>query len=438
MELVVAGMNHRTAPLDTREKLSCVPGEEYATSRAVVEAAGAAECVVVSTCNRFEAYIVAADPAAAAEKLLAFIAGRGMLDGAAAAQQIYVKRGVEALRHLFRVAASLDSMVVGEPQILGQVKEAYTRASEYRTNGRVIDKAFHGAFRAAKRVRTETAIAENPVSISHVAVDLATSIFSSLKDRRVLVVGAGKMGELAAKRFVKVGGMRLTVTNRTAARADEMAARLGAGAAPFGELERLLTENDVVISSTAAKDHVITAKMAADVIRKRHYRPLFLIDIAVPRDIEPAAGRIENVYLYDVDDLQKVADENLGARAAELVRCEAIIGEELGAFMKKAQEVEVAPIIVALRERFQAIAQGEVERAAAGFGPGDEKAREAMKALAHGIVNKVLHRPTVTLKEEYGEGGAGPELAEAVLRLFGVEPAPKSGGKPEDKPEEDL
>jgi glutamyl-tRNA reductase len=384
--------------------------------------------VVISTCNRFEAYVVAAEPATAADRLLAYIAGRGRLDGAAAAEQIYVKRGVDALRHLFRVASSLDSMVVGEPQILGQVKEAYTRASEYRTNGKIIDKAFHAAFRAAKRVRTETAIAENPVSISHVAVDLATSIFSSLRDRRVLVVGAGKMGELAAKRFVKVGGMRLTVTNRTASKAEEMAARLGAVAAPFGQLEQLLVENDVVISSTAAKQHVITAKLAADVIRKRHYRPLFLIDIAVPRDIEPSAGQVENVYLYDVDDLQKVADENLGARANELARCEAIVGEELVAHQKKAQEVEIAPLIVALRQKLQAIAAAELERAGAGLSPEDAKGREALKALAHGIVNKVLHRPTVTLKEEYAGGGAGPELADAAAKLFGIDDAGKAGG----------
>ena len=434
MELVVAGMNHRTAPLDTRERLSCVQGEERAAVKAVVEASGAAECVVVSTCNRFEAYVAVPDPAAASDKLVAYIARLAGLDGAAAAQQIYVRRGGDAIRHLFRVASSLDSMVVGEPQILGQVKEAYTRASECGTNGKVVDRAFHAAFRAAKRVRTETAIAENPVSVSHVAVDLATSIFSSLKDRRVLVIGTGKMGELAAARFVKVGGMQLTVTNRTAVKAQEMAARLGAEAAPYESLDQLLTDADVVISSTAAKEHVITARMLEGVIKRRHYRPLFLIDIAVPRDIEPSAGQIANVYLYDVDDLQKVADENLGARGAELARCDAIIGEELGAYVRKVQEVEVAPLIVALREKMAGIAAGEFERAAAGLDPADTKAREALKALANGIVNKLLHRPTVALKEEYGAGnGAGPELAEAAMRLFGIEEVPK-GGEPQEKP----
>ncbi|MBI5528453.1 MAG: glutamyl-tRNA reductase [Deltaproteobacteria bacterium] len=421
MDLVVAGMNHRTAPLDTREKLSCVPGEERALTKEMIEAAGAAECVVVSTCNRFEAYVAAADPASAAKNLERHLCARAGLSPAEGAAQVYAKRGVDAVRHLFRVASSLDSMVVGEAQILGQLKEAYTRASEYHTNGKTVDRVFHAAFRAAKRVRTETSIAENPVSISHVAVDLAESIFSSLRGRNVLVVGAGKMGELAARRFATKGGMKLVVTNRTAEKAAETAARLGAQSAPFDRLESLLCDADVVISSTAAKGYVVTASMLQGVIRRRHYRPLFLVDIAVPRDIEPAAGRIENVYLYDVDDLQKVADSNLGARSAEIARCEAVVGEEVGAFVRRAQEIEAAPLIVALRDTVSRIAAAEVEKALAGLPGADEKSRDALRALAHGIVNKVLHRPTVAIKEEYGaDGTAGPELAEAVEKLFGL------------------
>jgi len=422
LDLVVCGMNHRTAPLDTREKLSCLPGEERAVTKEMIEAAGAAECVVVSTCNRFEVYVAAADAVTAGKNLERHVRERAALSPEEGAAQVYVKHGVDAVRHLFRVASSLDSMVVGEAQILGQLKEAYTKASEYHTNGRTVDRAFHAAFRAAKRVRTETSVAENPVSISHVAVELAESIFSSLKDRSVLVVGAGKMGELAARRFAAKGGMKLVVTNRTAERAAETAVRLGAQSAPFERLESLLCDADVVISSTAAKGYVITAPMLQGVIRWRHYRPLFLVDIAVPRDIEPAAGRIENVYLYDVDDLQKVADSNLGARAAEIARSEAIVGEEVGAFVRRAQEIEAAPLITALREAVTRIAAAEVEKASAGLPEADAKTREALGALAHAITNKILHRPTVTIREEYGaNGGAGPELAEAVARLFGLE-----------------
>jgi len=310
--------------------------------------------------------------------------------------------------------------VMGEPQILGQIKEAYRGTVRSRTNGVLLNKTMHSAFRVAKRVRTETGIADNAVSVSFAAVELAKKIFGDLDGKTVLLVGAGEMSELAARHLMAKGAARIFVANRTADRAQELAEAFGGTAVPFDEIGRALRETDIVISSTGASGHVINAAMVAEALHRRKNRLLFLIDIAVPRDIEPAAGEMDNVYLYNIDHLQEVVDENRSSRLREAERAEAIIEEEVGRFRAWFDALDVVPTIVALRKKLEGVARGELEQIASWLACLPEEDRRKVEYLAAAVVNKILHDPVTALKDESIDGGGLPYVA-AAGRLFGLD-----------------
>ncbi len=415
MRIRVVGLSHRTAPLEVRERLVGRLAEPVPAVRGLVDAIAPSEAMLLSTCNRVEAYLVGPDGATTddARGYLARLA-----DGRDLAPFLYERTGPEAVLHLFRVASSLDSMVVGEPQILGQVKDAYAAAQEAGTLGPELGRAVPRSFRVAKRIRTETAIAAGAVSVSSVAVDLAEKIFGSLGGRSVLLVGAGTMAEDAAARLVAVGG-RLLVANRSPGRAQDLAARTGALVRPWEALEAALVEADVVVCSTAAPEPVIRRPLVERVTRSRRRRPLFFVDIAVPRDVEPDVHQLPDVFLYNVDDLQQVAADHARERSREAEAAEVIVREELSAYDREMQTLEVAPIIAALRSRLDAVAAEELARTAArlqGLGPEE---RAAVEAMLRATVSKLLHAPIQSLRDTAGSE-RGEELASAVRALFGI------------------
>ena len=416
MSLILVGMNHKTAPLEIRERLSitCEDGSDPLAE--VLRVPGVEEALFLSTCNRVE-ILARAGGREAADGLHGFVFRYGNLDRQEMDRCLYTHYDREAVRHLFRVTASLDSLVMGEPQILGQVKDAYRLAVERKATGAVLNKLLHHAFRTAKRIRTETGIAANAVSVSFAAVELAKKIFGTLKGKTILLVGAGEMSELAARHLIGQGAPRILVVNRTHARAVSMAEEFRGEAVLIDELARALQEADIVISSTGAAGWVVTAPMVAAALRRRKNRLLFLIDIAVPRDIEPAAGDIDNVYLYNIDHLQEVVDENIRGRLAEARKAEDIVAEELDRYEGWYQTLEVVPTIVSLREKMDGIVRGEMERVSSWLEGLSEADRERVQILASSIVNKILHDPITGLKEETHENGAAV-YTEVLRRLF--------------------
>ena len=417
MRIVLIGMNHKTAPVEIRERLQLSCGDGGPALAELLGIPEVREVLVLSTCNRVEVLARVADGEAAVERLKEFIFRQGNLDAAELERCIYVHRDREAVRHLFRVAASLDSLIMGEPQILGQVKEAYRRAVDHRATGVLLNRLVHHALRAAKRVRTETGIAGNAVSVSYAAVELAKKIFGGLHGKTILLVGAGEMSELAARHLLKQGVERILIANRTYARAEEMAAAFQGAPVAFDHLSEVLTEVDIVIASTGAPGYVVTAEMVAAALRRRRNRLLFLIDIAVPRDIDPAAGEIDNVYLYNIDHLQDVVDANRETRRAEAAKAEGIVAEEVALFEAWFNALAVVPTIVALRGKMEGIVRGELERSAHWLGGLPEEDRLRIEGLAASVVNKILHDPITGLKEESREKDELPYVA-AVRRLF--------------------
>jgi glutamyl-tRNA reductase len=414
-QLGIVGLSHKTAPIEVRERVAFAGDTLPDSLRRLVNVPGIGEAMIVSTCNRVELYAGVEDRAAI-EAMQRFLIDERQLPGSLRTH-LYAVDGNDALRHLFRVAASLDSMVVGESQILGQVKEAYAAALDAGTLGPVLQRAVPRAFALAKRVRTETDVAKSSASIASAAVDLAAQIFGELTGRHVLVVGAGKMGDLSARHFKAAGIAELSVVNRTQARAVELAERLGGRAAPWDDLDRLLTKVDIVLCSTGAAEPVLRKDRVAKAMRARKGRWLFFIDIAVPRDVDPAVGSVENVYLYDVDALERVVAQNLSQRAGEAAEAEAMVDAELKRYHEHELSLGVVPTIKLLRGRFLEIAMAEVERTAArGGGAGD---RAAMQAMAEAIVNKLLHVPVTKLKKDAAEHPmADSELPALVRALF--------------------
>ncbi len=371
---------------------------------------------MLATCNRVELYVAAEDADRAATALGEVLARRAGVAVADLAEHLYQHRDAAAVRHLFRVASSLDSLVVGEPQILGQTKQAHDSAVQNGSAGAVLRACFEGAFRVARRVRRETAIARNPVSVSSIAVEFARQVHGDFDRRRVLVVGAGKMSELAA-RTLRTHGATLTVTNRTRARAEELAQRFGADVADWNDLQSALTAADIVIASTGAQRPVLTCEMIKQVRKARRGRPLCLLDIAVPRDVDPAAGELDDIYVYDIDALQKVAGEHRAEREEEAAEAEAVVEEELGRFLKKWRGRQLGPMIAALQAQVLAIARAEVQRVSGGV---DEKERKARLDLVESYAKKILHPVMTALRGDDAEDPVS--LAQAVQRLFSLSP----------------
>ncbi|MBN1662653.1 MAG: glutamyl-tRNA reductase [Deltaproteobacteria bacterium] len=417
MNIILIGMNHKTAPLEIRERLTLACAEGVDPIAEIMKIPQIEEALYLATCNRVEVVAKTADAAESIERLKDFIFRQGNLAAEELEQYLYLYRDHEAVRHLFRVTASLDSLVMGEPQILGQVKDAFRKTVENNASGIILNKILHHAFRTAKRVRTETEIAENAVSVSYAAVELAKKIFGSLEGKTILIVGAGEMSELAARHLIHQGVDRILVANRTYARALKMAEDFHGTAIEFDHLGKKLQEADIVISSTGALHFVITAEMVAAALRRRKNRLLFLIDIAVPRDVEPQAGEIDNVYLYNIDNLQTIVDENLKTRKKAAEKAEAIIEEEVLKYEQWQSTLELVPTIVSLKEKLTAIVQGEMEKSNAWMQNLNEEDKKNVAIMVNAIINKIVHQPIAGLKEESLNGSAMPYAA-ALRRLF--------------------
>ncbi|MBU3932565.1 MAG: glutamyl-tRNA reductase [Proteobacteria bacterium] len=417
MRLVLIGMNHKTAPLEIRERLQLSCGDDARSLTELMRLPEIREALCLATCNRVEVLARVADGEQAVEGLREFIYRQGNLEREELGRCLYVYRNREAVRHLFRVASSLDSMIMGEPQILGQLKEAYRQAVDNRATTVLLNRLLHHAFRVAKRVRTETGIAGNAVSVSYAAVELAKKIFGDLKGKKILIIGAGEMSELAVRHLIRQGAGHILIANRTYERAKELAETLQGVPLAFDRIPEALPEIDIVITSTGAPGYVVSAEMVASALRRRRNRLLFLIDIAVPRDIDPLAGDIENVYLYNVDHLQDMVDSNKEVRRMEAMKAEEIIAEEIAVYEEWFNTLAVVPTIVSLREKMEAIMKGELERSASWMKILDGEERSRIEILTASIVNKILHDPIIALKEESREKDELPYVA-AVRRLF--------------------
>ena len=417
MSLLLAGLNHRNAPVELREQVAFTADDLPGALAALKGLPGVREALILSTCNRVE-LLVAHD--GEAPDLPAWLQRRFPMAEGELRAHLYQFRESETVRHLFRVAASLDSMVVGEPQILGQVKEAYTAARTAGTLGRELDRLLQSAFAAAKRVRTETGISGSSVSIASVAVDLALKVFGSLAGKRVLLVGAGKMGELAARHLLGRGASSLTVTNRTEARAARLAQNFGGRVLPFSLLREQAGEADIVITSTGSHEFVFRREDGQRFLQRRRGRPMFFIDIAVPRDVDPEMNRVDGVFLYDIDDLQNVARDNQAGRGREAARAEQLLDEEVARWARRGQALDAVPSLVALQGSAEQMRQAELRRAAARLSGLTPAQREAVEALTRGVVNKLLHAPLQALRAAAADGdGERLELVRGALGLQG-------------------
>jgi glutamyl-tRNA reductase len=419
MALFVSGLSHRTAPVALREQLAVDEDKLREVLRDLQGAGVVDEVVIVSTCNRVEMYAVGEVPGEARSAVFRHLCRHRGIDPAQVEPVLYTHVDGDAVHHAFRVASSLDSMMVGEPQILGQLKDAFALAQSCETVGPTLHTLFTQAFAVAKKVRTETEIGRHAVSVSFAAVELARKIFAELGGKAVLLVGAGKMSELAARHLVEQGAFPIYVANRTWSRAQELARALSGTAVPFDELPMALAAVDIVISSTGAPEPVITLEMVQRVMHGRRGRPLFFIDIAVPRDVEATVDTLDDVYCYDIDGLKQVVDANLRERAREAQRGEALVEREVAKFRARLSDVEVIPTIVSLRERLEGIRAGEVRKALGRLPDASPETRAAMEALSTAIVNKILHAPITKLRES-SRAGAGRSWTEFVHELFGL------------------
>jgi glutamyl-tRNA reductase len=397
--ILVIGLNHSTAPVEIREKITFPGDDQGAVTRGLLQTEGVQEAMILSTCNRAELIVTTEDPEQTSERLVIEIGRVHGLDMELFRKFLYFKQGPEGIRHLFRVASSLDSMVLGEPQILGQVKEGYRRATQAQATGPVMNRLMHRAFFAAKRVRSETGIGSAAVSVAYVAVELARKILGELKDKRVLLLGAGEMAELAARHVMNQVDAPLVVVNRTFENACLLARQLQGSALPLDHLEEGLAAADVVITSTGSCDPVICAADMQSVMRKRRFRPIFIIDIAIPRDVEPEVNDIDGIYLYNIDDLQTVVDENIGGRRQEACKADVIVNEEVDKFVQWTKTLDTTPVIVALRERLETIRQGELVRQNGKLSTLTPAQRETVEAITRSIINKIAHDPIAFLKK---------------------------------------
>jgi glutamyl-tRNA reductase len=434
--LFVLGLSWRTAPVELRERLAFRDDEVEAALSELLRCASVAEAMILSTCNRVEIYGATPRGAPASELTEAAAEARRFLAASRAAPvealsaALYERTERDAVVHTFRVASSLDSMVVGEAQILGQLKTAFGVAVQAGAAGPVLRRCFECAFSVAKRVRAETGVSRGAANVSSVAVELAGRVFGDLYGKAVAVVGAGKMSDLAARHLRGSGAGSLLVTNRSTEKANEVASRVNGVARPWEDLENVLASADVVISSTGSKVPILNRELMKRVMKKRRHQPQVICDIAVPRDVEPEVGRLDGVYLFDIDDLQKAVAENLKERAKEAEEAMQIVEREAAIFHSRWQSQAVVPTIRALRDHFGAIAKAEAERAVAGLAGKNnpEQVEEMVRRLAELIVAKLLHSPMVALKNNDDETETAA-LVHAVNRLFSLDDGDESADK---------
>lgn len=421
MHLLLVGISHRTAPVDVRERLDFQARGVDAALRALTARASVQEAVVLSTCNRAEVYAACEATHDARQDIVSFVSDFHELEVSEILPHVYERTDLDVARHLFRVAAGLDSLVVGEPQILGQVKGAHAASNAAQTVGPVLNRLFHSSFGAGKRVRTETGLGSGAVSVSFAAVSLARKIFGDLTGRTVLVIGAGEMGKLTAQHMRSQGAHRVTIVSRTLARAARTAEAIGgASAAPWEALDGALSAADIVITATGAAAPILTKARIEATMRTRRSRQLFIIDIAMPRDVEPAAGEIEQVFLYNIDDLKATVAENLARRESEIARAESIVGEEIEKFGGWLRSRGVIPTVVALRQRFESIRRSELQRLDFKLSGLPPDARARVDEVTRLIVEKLLLTPTEQLKA-VADGDTASAYAEAVTRLFALQ-----------------
>jgi glutamyl-tRNA reductase len=426
MNLTLLGVNHKTAPVEMRERLAIPEARVPETLLAMTANPEVKEAMLVSTCNRVE-FLAHANGNGPAE-LRHFITQRFSVGPGA--EHFYEYRDEAAVRHIFRVASSLDSMVVGEPQILGQMKEAYALARSAGTLHGNLDALLTRSFAVAKRVRTETAIGSSAVSIASVAVELAKKIFGTLQGRTVYLVGAGKMSELAARHLIAHGAQSIFVANRTHERAVELASRFSGQAICFEELYDTADRADILITSTGAPHAIFRREHAERFVQRRRNRPMFFIDIAVPRDVDPEVGQLEGMFVYDIDDLQSVVASHVSDRRREAQRAEEIIDEEVRKFVARTHTLDVVPTIVSLQDQLETIRQAEIDKVRGRLGTLTPEQELAVEAMTRGIINKVLHAPITTLKSAArGKDAESTTLVEQVRRIFNLEREKKESGQ---------
>lgn len=420
MNIIVVGLSHKTATVEIREKVAFSPNQIEKPLGELTSLEGIIEGVIVSTCNRVEIYATTRDIAGGIARIKRFMADCHHLPFESLEPHLYSYHAENAIRHVFRVASSLDSMVVGEPQILGQIKTSYGYAAEFKSSGIILNRFLHKAFSVAKRVRTETKIASSAVSVAFAAVELAKKILGDLSDKTVMLLGAGETCELAAKHFLNSGVKGVLVTNRTFERAEKLAEEFGGEAVRFEELLDHIHRADIVLSSTGAPHCLVGPKDVKEALKRRRFRPIFFIDIAVPRDIDPKVDDVENAYLFTVDHLQEIIQANLAQRGLEAEKAEQIIDQEIGQFSKWLSTLEVTPTIIALRNRFDEIRRVELGKTISGWKDLPPDAERRLEALTMAMMNKLLHAPTSALKQA-GQGGRIDLYVDALRQLFELE-----------------
>ncbi len=422
MKLIIVGLNHRTAPVGVREKVSFSRETIGDSLRRLTREFGLNEGVILSTCNRVEVLALSHDQDMdkGVLQVKRFLAESSSIPLETLDEHLYSYCGADAVRHLFRVGAGLDSMVLGEPQILGQVKDSYAYAVEHDSAGVIVNKLYHKAFSVAKRIRTETKIGEAAVSISFAAVELAKKIFGDLSGNTVMLLGAGEMAELAAKHLLRAGIRELMVANRTYERAIDFVKEFGGTAIMFREFPHHLKNVDIVIASTGAKTFIIREEQVREVLRERKNRPMFFIDISVPRNVDPLVNNIDNTYVYDIDDLQGVVASNLKERSKEAEEAARIIEEEIDKFYRWIKSLDVVPTIIALRNYCDGIRKAELERALKGLNGLNAKQIKTLDAMTKAIVNKILHGPVSKLKRD-ADKIEGDTYIDTMRKLFDLD-----------------
>ncbi|MGH9945098.1 MAG: glutamyl-tRNA reductase [Pyrinomonadaceae bacterium] len=422
MSIILVGLNHKTAPVEVRERLAFTDDACAESLVELVDGELISEGLIVSTCNRVEVLAATGKTGGAqgaGQRISQYLSASRQLPAGFFDEHLYTHADDEAVRHVFRVASSLDSMVVGEPQVLGQVRKAYSLAVTAGTAGRVLHRLMHHALHVAKRVRAETGIASSAVSISYTAVELGRKIFGSLKGCNVLLIGAGEMAELAAQHLAGAGAERVIVTNRTYETARVLAQRFGGEAVSFDELPAQLARADIAICSTASADYVVTPQLARDALEARRNRPAFFIDISVPRNVDPAVGGLDNLFVFDVDDLEAVVASNIRERESEAVRAELIVESEVMQFQQSLRSLDIGPTVGALRQKMLDIAHAELERQRGRLGPLTPEQERAIEALLVSTVNKLAHPVINRMRRSHDTGVE--ENMQAWRDIFGIE-----------------
>ena len=424
MDILIIGLNHKTAPIEVREKVAFDGLKLNEALNRLKDYPSIKEHIILSTCNRVEIYAAVDDLDSGTDSIKGFISdfhgiSRDLLD-----KSLYIHKGTGAVRHIYRVGSSLDSMVLGEPQILGQLKDAFDAALKNKTTGVFLNKLMRKSVSVVKRIRTETKIAAGAVSISFAAIELAKKIFEDLSTKSFMLIGAGEMAELAAKHLLNLGVKDVYVTNRTTERAEELAKEFHGKVILFDNFTLELRFSDIVICSTGAPEYILLKEEMHKIMKERKQKPVFIIDISVPRNIDPLINELDNVYLYDVDNLQGIIDTNKEERAKEAGNAELIVEEEIGSFSKWTLSLSATPTIVALRDMAESIRQDELEKTLKKLGPLEEKQIRAIEYLSNTIVNKLIHPPTAALKEENADKDL---MVDMIRKLYGLKADENNG-----------